>query len=392
MNKIAPNVGFTADETILTNAKLVLPDAVIDGSIVIKGGLISAIDTGSSRLPQAYDCEGDYVIPGLVDVHTDNLEKHLEPRPGVRWPSLAALQVHDAMMAAAGVTTVFDSLVIGELDHGKAGRRDALVLALEALELGLKERIFRSEHLLHVRCELPSTALAGQLERFLADPFVQLVSLMDHTPGQRQWWNLESWKKYRGLDGLSDDHPDIQSELRRLQDLQKEYSEKNRQLVIERCQEKNIPLASHDDATVAHVEEGHSQGILISEFPTSQAAARRAHELGMRTIMGSPNVVKGGSHSGNVGAGHLAELGLLDGLASDYVPMSMIHGAFILYENHGILLPDAVNTVTRNPASMVGLSDRGELKEGLRADIVRVRHYQHVPLVRRVWCAGIVAA
>ncbi len=370
---------------VLSNAMIVLRDMVISGSLSVEKGVIQSIDEGNSRAPGAIDCEGDYVIPGLIDLHTDNLEKHLEPRPGVRWPTLAALQAHDRMMATAGVTTVFDSLVAGEMTFGKAGRENALKNALEALQIAKDGDMMKSEHLFHVRCELPSETLLEELDSFLGHPLVQLASLMDHTPGQRQWSDLKHWKEYKSR---THSESELDAQLDDLLARQARHSEVNRMEVRERCRSRGIPLASHDDTTVEHVRQAFESGVLISEFPTTEAAAQEARDLGMKTIMGAPNIVKGGSHSGNVGAGYLAELKLLDGVSSDYVPVSMIQSVFLLEADHGMTLPEAVNTGSLNPAGMAGLTDRGEIAAGKRADLVRVRKHGHIPIVRSVWREG----
>ena len=134
--------------------------------------------------------------------------------------------------------------------------------------------------------------------------------------------------------------------------------------------------------------EAKADGIRIAEFPTTHEAARAARQHGMSVIMGAPNVVCGGSHSGNVSALDLAAEDLLDGLSSDYAPKSLLHGAFILHDRIGLPLPKAVATVTAHIAAGVGLPDRGELAPGKRADLIRVRWIGDIPVVRSVWREG----
>jgi alpha-D-ribose 1-methylphosphonate 5-triphosphate diphosphatase len=382
---IVVNSGSMASELIFTNATVVTRDRMFTGTVRISGGLIRDVDEGQSGLPQAVDCEGDYLIPGLVDIHTDNLEKHLEPRPGVNWPGIAAFHVHDRMLATSGVTTVFDSLVVGDLHLGKPGRQEALNLAKEILSEVQQDDLMKADHRLHIRAEVASHTLLNELANIIDHPLVSLVSVMDHTPGQRQWRDLDKWKRFYGRVYTP---AELDAQIDGLIEKQKNFSEQNRRAVIEESRKRNIPLASHDDTTVEHVEQGHRDGILISEFPTTMEAARAAQSHGMKTIMGSPNVVKGGSHSGNVAAAELAEAGLLDGLASDYVPISMLHSAFVLADNHGIELPAAVAMVTAGPAEMVGLTDRGTIEAGKRADVVRVHPYRSMPAIKGVWSAG----
>ncbi|MGB0684318.1 MAG: alpha-D-ribose 1-methylphosphonate 5-triphosphate diphosphatase [Magnetovibrionaceae bacterium] len=373
------------NEIILTGAQVVTDSEIFSGTCVIRNGKIAEVDQGPSQLAQAIDLEGDYLIPGLIDIHTDNLEKHLEPRPGVHWPVLAALQVHDRMMATAGITTVFDSLCVGQDNHVKQGRRDALVQALEAVSIAQDDALLKSDHLFHLRCEVSSPDVLDQLDVHVENPLVRMISLMDHTPGQRQWSNLDAWFRYHSR---THSREELTAQMDFLLSEQEKHAAPNRAAVLERAKAHGIPLASHDDTTVEHVMEAAADGIHISEFPTTLEAARAAHENGMVTVMGGPNVVKGGSHSGNVSAHDVAKAGLLDGLSSDYVPISMLHAAFILFERHGIDLVTAVGMVTSGPADMAELPDRGRIKQGLRADLVWVKHYHHMPAIRGVWLAG----
>ena len=378
--------GTMREETVFTNATVVTGDEAFAGTVAVADGLIHDVAQGASRLPGAIDLDGDTLIPGLVDIHTDNLEKHLEPRPGVQWPALAAMQVHDRMLATAGVTTVFDSLVVGDLHLGKPGREHALNLARDVLGAPGIDALMKADHLLHIRAELASETVLRELAAIIDHPLVSLVSVMDHTPGQRQWRDIAKWKRFYSRTNLTPD--ELEARVDGLLERQAKHSAANRVAVIDECRQRGIPLASHDDTTVEHVEESHADGIVISEFPTTRDAAEAAHARGMKTVMGSPNVVKGGSHSGNVSAGAMAEEGLLDGLASDYVPISMVHGAFLLHSRHGLSLPRAIAMVTRNPAEMTGLTDRGEIAAGKRGDLVRVRTVDDTPTVMSVWRRG----
>jgi alpha-D-ribose 1-methylphosphonate 5-triphosphate diphosphatase len=168
------------------------------------------------------------------------------------------------------------------------------------------------------------------------------------------------------------------------------WSDRNRRALAERARARGVIVASHDDATEAHVAEAVRDGVTLAEFPTTVAAARASQEAGMRILMGGPNLVRGGSHSGNVSVSQLADIGALDILSSDYVPFSMLQAAFILGERPEWTLPRAVSAVAAAPAAAIGLHDRGRLAEGLRADVVRVRREApgEVPVVRAVWREG----
>lgn len=376
-------------ETVLANARVVTRTDCFLGSVVIRDGQIQAVDGGSNIPLGAEDFGGDYLLPGLIELHTDNVEKHLMPRPGVLWPSpLAAILAHDAQVAAAGITTVLDAIAVGEYTED-SHRRKMLPQVIGAIREGRTGKLFRADHLLHMRCELADRAVVEMFAPVAAEPLVKLVSLMDHTPGQRQWHDLEKFRSFHRDKKWTD--ADLHAEIERRRELQAAYVEPSRRAILKLARDHSVTLASHDDTTEDHIEEALADGIQISEFPTTMAAARKAKKNGMTTIAGAPNVVRGGSHSGNVAAGELAAEGMLDALSSDYVPTSLLHAAFCLAEM-GMTVPDAIAIVSANPARMIGLDDRGEIATGRRADLLRVRHHGDTPVVRRVWCEGMQVA
>lgn len=372
-------------ETILSNARIVLPDSLIDGSVVIRDGRIAEIAEGASR--RGDDMEGDYIIPGLVELHTDHLEGHYAPRPKVRWNPIAAVLAHDAQVATAGITTVFDALRIG-LDEDSDMRPADMRSLADAIEDSVREDRVRADHFIHLRCEVSAPDCLEGFSYFDADDRVRLASLMDHAPGQRQFARLEAYAMYyQGKLKMSDEQFRIFC-ARRIAESEAN-SPVNRKAVADACRARGIVLASHDDATEAHVEEAVSEGIRVAEFPTTVEAAKASKKAGLGVLMGAPNLVRGGSHSGNVSARTLAQDGCLDILSSDYIPFSLIQSAFFLGEVvEGISLPRAVAMVSRNPAEAVGLADRGAIEAGRRADLVRVRLDGHVPVVRTVWREG----
>jgi len=357
--------------TTFKNARMVMPDEVVLGSLTSADGRIAHIDSGNTSAMGALDLEGDYLLPGLVEMHTDNLERHLMPRPKVYWAELPALLAHDAEIAAAGITTVFDALGVGEADV-ESLRGSAWTSVLKTLDTCTKQGLLRADHHLHVRCELPAPNTIELFAPFHEHPRLSLISLMDHTPGQRQWENIEHARVYyTGKKGWSKEK--FERQVAHAHVLQAEYAHPHRRYFVDYCRTHGIALASHDDTTVAHVQQAHEEGASMSEFPTTVAAAREAHARGLCTVMGGPNVVRGGSHSGNVAAHELARLGLLDILSSDYVPGSMLSAAVRLVSDEVLTLPQAIATVTRTPALATGLADRGVLAVGLRADLIQVR-------------------
>jgi len=374
-------------ESVFTNTRLVTPEAVFRGSACLRDGRIHAVDDRPSQLAHAIDLDGDYLIPGLVELHTDNLEKHFAPRPGVRWPALSAVVAHDAEIAAAGITTVFDALALGDIKDGSA-RIDHLDEMVQALARAANDRLLRADHHVHLRCEVSYGGVLELFERHIDGPLVRLVSVMDHSPGQRQFADLDKYREYyRGKYGLSES--ELQGFIVNQKEASARYSRTHRQAVVAQCRERGLPLASHDDATAEHVDEAVTLGVVIAEFPTTHEAARSARERGLHVMIGGPNYVRGLSHSGNVSARELAQAGLLDTLSSDYCPASSLHAAFLLGGADGAYsLHEAIATVTANPADAAGLGDRGRMAPGLRADLVRVRLAHGIPLAREVWREG----
>ena len=375
-----------SSETILGNARIVTADAVMHGAVRVIDGKIAEILPGATQAASAQDLAGDYLLPGLVEIHTDNMEKHFEPRPGAVWPSpLAAVLAHDSQVIGAGITTVLDAVCVGDYrDSGK--RRRILKDSIDSVATARAAGLLRADHLFHLRCEISDPGVVEMFEPYADHPLLRLVSLMDHTPGQRQWRDLESFRNFHRDKGWNDaEFADVIA-THKVQMTQN--SDVNRKAILDLCRGLDVPLASHDDTTEDHVEQAHAEGIAISEFPTTLPAAKLARAYGMMNVMGAPNVVRGGSHSGNISALALAEAGLLDVLSSDYVPASLLHAAFLLHQRAGASLPDSMRIVALNPARSIGLIHRGEIAAGQRADLVRVRLHGDLPIVREVWRDG----
>ena len=373
-----------SSEMILGNARIVTADAVIEGSVRVVDGKIADVSQGSAA--GAQDLEGDYLVPGLVEIHTDNMEKHFEPRPGALWPSaMAAVLAHDAQVISAGITTVLDAVCVGDYrDSGK--RRRILKDSIESVAAARAADLLRADHLFHLRCEISDPAVVEMFGPYSDHPLLRLVSVMDHTPGQRQWSDLGSYRTFHRDKGWND--AEFANVVADYKEKMARHSDVNRKAILDLCRGLDVPLASHDDTTEEHVTQAHDEGIAISEFPTTLRAAKLARAYGMMNVMGAPNVVRGGSHSGNISAQELAEAGLLDVLSSDYVPASLLHAAFLLHQRAGLSLPESMRIVALNPARSIGLSDRGEIAPGQRADLIRVRLHDDLPIVREVWRGG----
>ncbi|MEX0533987.1 alpha-D-ribose 1-methylphosphonate 5-triphosphate diphosphatase [Raoultella terrigena] len=373
---------------IINNVKLVLEDEVVDGSLEVQEGKIYAFAESQSQLPQAIDGEGGWLLPGLIELHTDNLDKFFTPRPKVDWPAHSAMSSHDALMVASGITTVLDAVAIGDVRDG-GDRLENLEKMINAIEETQKRGVNRAEHRLHLRCELPHHTTLPLFEKLVGREAVSMVSLMDHSPGQRQYADRSKYRDYyQGKYHLTNEEMDRFEEEQMA--LAATWSQPNRETIAAICRERKIALASHDDATREHVVESHQLGSVIAEFPTTLAAAEASRQHGMNVLMGAPNIVRGGSHSGNVAAHRLAADNLLDILSSDYYPASLLDAAFRIADDGGnrFTLPQAIRLVSKNPAQALGLGDRGAIAEGKRADLVLAhRRGEHVH-IDHVWRQG----
>jgi alpha-D-ribose 1-methylphosphonate 5-triphosphate diphosphatase len=371
-------------ETILSNARIVLADEIVHGSVLLRDGEIAEIGPVSAG---GEDMGGDYLMPGFVELHTDALEFHYKPRPRVRWSPAAAIQQHDAQVAASGITTVFDALRVGLDQEADMGRDDMLALGSAIGDATASGRL-RVQHYIHLRCEVSAPDCLDGFRMLEDHPQVRLASLMDHAPGQRQFQSLDQARVYyQGKLKMSD--ADFLAFVERRDSESRTYAPPHRAAIAQACRERGISMASHDDATLAHVEEAVASGIDVAEFPTTMEAARASHEAGLAVLMGAPNVVRGGSHSGNISARSLVDDGVLDILSSDYIPFSLMQAVFALTrDDNAISLPSAVKLVSANPAKAAGLDDRGEIAPGKRADLVRVEMIDEHPVVRTVWSEG----
>ncbi len=374
-------------ETVFTNARLVLADEVVHGTLAIADGRITGIDAGAARTPSAIDLAGALLIPGLVDVHTDNLERHFQPRAGVLWDKVAAAIAHDGQVAAAGITTVFDSLTVGAA-QGWDTRAEMIEPMIEGIEYARDHAMLRVDHKLHLRCEITHPDIVSIFEHHSRSPLTAMMSVMDHAPGDRQSPDIETYRKrYQKNPHLAPE--EVEAHIRGLIEASETYGPPNRKALAELARTQGIPLATHDDARAEHVEEAVAMGAVLTEFPTTMEAAEAARAHDLPTLMGSPNLIRGGSHSGNVAAAELARAGLLDMFASDYIPASLLQAALRLTaDDFGLSIPQAVAMVTDAPATALGLADRGRLEVGRRADLVEVQLVRERPIVRSVWSAG----
>ena len=369
------------------NARLVERNRVRHGWLRVEKGLIAEIGDGEppgGSAGETVDAGGAFIAPGLIDIHTDSLEKHIAPRVQVRWNPVSAAISHDTQIVGSGITTVFDALAF---TGGRSNSNRAKIIApmVQGLRRAIELDALRAEHFLHLRCEVADPGILSLVEPFAGDPLVRLISIMDHTPGQRQFRDVGKWKEAHAA--FTDE--DLDTLIRRKISAQDELAPQQSRAIAELAIEMGAVVASHDDETAGHIALAESLSVSIAEFPVTMEAARAARAKGMAIVMGAPNMVCGGSHSGNISASALASEGLLDILASDYMPVSMLQGALMLTQPpHEWSVQDALATVTSRPAEAVGLDDRGALAVGKRADLLQFRLAGDVPVIAGVWRAG----
>lgn len=379
--------GGMNSERVFTNARLVLEEEIVHGSLSVKDGRIGAIDAGATAVPGAEDMEGDYLLPGLVDLHTDHFEKHVLPRPGTRWNPVAAVLAHDAQMAAGGVTTAYDCVCVG-VSIKNPERYEIFRPMIDAVREARERKMLRADHIVHLRCEVTDEKVVALFDSVADHAAVGMISLMDHAPGHRQYPDVQRFRE-RTMKNQNLSEAEADAHIDRLMGALQTVAPQNRIDLAERARARGLALASHDDETVEHVEDAARLGVSVSEFPTTRAAAEKAREHGMQIVMGAPNLIRGGSHSGNISVAELAAEGLLDNLASDYVPAAMLLAAFELTKApHDLALPTAVAKVSSNPARAAGLADRGRIAPGLKADLLRVAMIENRPHLRTVWRDG----
>ena len=374
-------------EKIYTNYRSLLPDEEILGTIAVKDGVIT--DIQPEVVSKGQNGDGNYLMPGLIELHTDNLEKCISPRPSVRFPLELAAVNHDRDLISSGITTVCDAIAIGDVTP----KDDSLRIhhyaeMIDTVAEGQAAGRFSTDHLLHLRCELGYEHLYDIIEPYAEHPLLAIISLMDHTPGQRQFVDTQKYKEYYiGKHGVPEAKMDEFITMRL--NNQRKHAVENRQALVELSQKKNISLASHDDATIDHVREAIAEGVILAEFPTTLNAAKEAHHNGLLVLMGAPNVVLGGSHSGNVSAMELVKLDLVDIISSDYIPRSLLQSAFIISKIANKPLHEVIKYITLYPAKAIELDSKiGSLEVGKKADLITVHYDNVVPRIMEVYKQG----
>lgn len=371
---------------VLGHVSAVLPDGVLDDArVVVRDGRI--VEVGAHPVGSVADVDGGgrHCLPGVVDVHSDGLERERLPRPGAEVPWQFAIRSFEGKLRAAGITTVFHGAAFEEGSSPVNGRSvaGALQLCREVAARGAGPVDHRILHRLDVRCASGLAALQEELDGF---PGYAVVSHEDHTPGQGQYADRTYYERYlMGTKGVSETQA-----RRHVDDM---VVRRNGLLGVrqrafdwlgERARVGAVRLFGHDPASTAEIEALAARGGAVAEFPTRVEAAVAARERGMPVVVGAPNALRGGSHAGNASARELIGRGLVTAMASDYLPSGLLAAAFLLAGDGVVTLPAAVRLVTAGGAEAVGLTDRGALTEGSRADLVLVEAGHPWPLVRAV--------
>lgn len=387
---MTPGPTAHASALIIRNARVVTADAVLpEAAVAAAGGVITAVGEPPAAPAgcEVVDARGRLLMPGFIDLHSDVIENAIQPRPGGRFPVEVALQELDKQLVACGVTTIFHCLCFVSSEENPPFRSqemtDFLIHRIHALAPG-----FHARTRIHARYEITNSESFDAVEALIARGAVHLFSIMDHTPGQGQFSEMEHFRDYYArARGLSREHVELLVERRLAARRRVDWE---RLAALGRlCRAKGIRMASHDDDSAAKVAAVRRLGASLAEFPVNLEAARAARRLGMHIALGSPNVLRGGSLTGNLSAREALAAGLGDVLCSDYAPMSLLHAALGLAREGVVSLPQAVRLITRNAAAAAGI-DRsvGAIAPGMAADLVLVDDRRPVPAVVRTFVAG----
>jgi alpha-D-ribose 1-methylphosphonate 5-triphosphate diphosphatase len=371
------------DGLVLTNARLILPDRTVEGSVVLKGNRIGEVLPGRSY-SDGRNLHGQFLAPGIIDSHTDYLEKELAPRPDTHFPLEMAFHLMDLRAIGCGVTTVLGGARVSGEMKGPLGtwNGDGLQLIREYARLRSSAL---ARHYIHVRWDTnfePCTAALDAIEEYAS--VVGNLVYNESIPGERQFRNTveDQVRRHAIHRGIS-----FEESLEQYRERARIARTMNNRAEVATRFSRRLPLGSHDDTTVEHVEEAHATGCSLAEMPVTLEAARRAKELGMAVCMGAPNYYRGGSHCGNLSCSEALAEGLVDMLCSDYHFPSMLGSAVRMMET-GVAPHEAFRLMTAGPAEHLGFAELGRLEEGALADLVAFSARPGYGLVTQVWVDG----
>jgi len=374
------------DRFVIINAQIVTPEGVREnGSLRVEDGRIAEIADGALNSTRVIDAAGHYLFPGFIDIHSDAIEKGIEPRPNTFFPVDIAVYELDKKIAACGITTMYHSLSFAELEVGLRNNNTAAGIIREINTLRHKLKVNTK---IHARFEITDLGAVPYLQGLIGDGQINLFSFMDHSPGQGQFRDILAFKSYYGPVYAKSD-AEMDHIIQRKLDAKKEHTPAIIAEMIRTCRDHDIAIASHDDDSREKIQWLKEMNIGMTEFPVNIEAVRAARELGVSVCLGSPNVVRGQSQGKNLSAREAISWGFGDILCSDYSPMTLLHAVLTL-ERLGILpLHEALKMVSLNPARAVGIADEtGSLAEGKAADLVLVDHSDDFPRVLKTFVGG----
>ncbi len=371
---------------VIENAAVVLPSGILKGaSIKIEDRIISKIREGSINSSQKrINAHERFLLPGFVDLHSDAIEKEIEPRPNSFFPVNIAIFELDKKLASCGVTTIFHAPSFAEGEIGVRCNKKASEIIKEINRLKGRMSV---KTMVHARFEITDDRAIQYLEALLKDGNINLLSFMDHTPGQGQYKEVASFKHYFGAVYKKSD-----AELAKIIDRKlsvKESVKSHVDYIVDLCKTMNIPMASHDDDSEEKIRWLKEMDINISEFPVNMDAACAAKKGGIHVCLGAPNVLRGNSQAKNMSARDAIVSGYGDILCSDYSPMTILHAVFTLHKHNILPLHEAVNIASLNPAIAVGISDNtGSIEEGKEADLTIVDIGEEIPRIVKTFVSG----
>lgn len=372
---------------IIKGGLVVNPDSVSQGDVTIENGVIVSINTGSrashhssgdEARDEVIDAEGAWVLPGLVDIHCDAIEKEVEPRPNTLFPMEMAFLQFERKLAGHGITTMLHSLSLGV---GLSLRGEHLVAEMVQMIAAMRKERAMIRHGVHLRYEVSHLTGFDLAQRLISEGLIYYLSLMDHAPGQGQYHRPGAFQRYvmknQGV-GLDE----VAAIVEELEDRRNRVDWNKLKALTAEARGRGIAVASHDDNSIGAVNRSLDFGATVSEFPLSLETAKYAHTSGMGVCVGAPNIVRGGSHDGNLKAVEAIQDGAADILCSDYHPASLLHSVFKL-ESEGVPLSKAVAMASLNPAKTLGRAETiGSIELGKRADVIVVRKVREIPLVQ----------
>ena len=361
---------------LITNGQVVTEEAILGNhEVLIKDGRIEGVFPSGTvyygQVQEVINADGGYISPGFIDIHSDFIESMASPRPTSVMDFNLSIRETEKVLIGHGITTMFHSLSLYKEDEFgfKPIRQPKNVKKIiDVIDTShSKQHLIR--HRFHARFEIDNFEEVENLKQYVSQDKVHLLSFMDHSPGQGQYRNLEVYRKtLKGYKDLSDEA--VNGIIDRHQVKEKMTIQMIRE-IADLARSKHIAIASHDDDTIEKVDFVKQFGATISEFPITLEVAKEAKRQGMYTIAGAPNVLLGGSHSGNLCAAEAIKHGAIDILCSDYYPASLLHAVFIMHEHYGQDLGQMFNLVSINPARAVQMDEElGSIKKGKKADII----------------------